>query len=138
MKLQWRKILTVAGQIGLNVIQGFLPSAISDVIDQVEDQATALIKSGQGGWSGPEKQSQALEIMLKLLAVKEGLDDGVIRTHPKIEAVGRELIDNAHQAKLLYAKFAAAIAEAKGITLNPEAATTPAATLTPPAPESQS
>jgi hypothetical protein len=108
-KINWRKVL----QVGKNVGQMFLPKAVSDAIDAIEDNVEVMREGGKAGWTGAEKQDAALDTVLQGVAVAEGLSGKDLLHDPTVAAAGRRAIDAAHAAKVAAAEFASAIATFK-------------------------
>jgi hypothetical protein len=118
VKINWRKVLDVGTSIG----QMFLPKAVSDAIDQVEDNVETLIAGGKAGWSGPEKQAAALDTLLQGVVIAEGLKGEDLLHDPTVAAAGQRAIDATHAAKEAVAEFKAAIDTFKAARIPPVAA----------------
>lgn len=105
IKINWRKVL----EIGTNVGQMFLPKAVSDAIDQIEDNVETMVAGGKQGWSGPEKQAAALDTLLQSVAVAEGVSGEDLLHDQAVLAAGRKAIDATHAAKVAVAEFKTAV-----------------------------
>lgn len=116
-KINWRQIL----KTGLDVGQMFLPKAVSDAIDAVEENVETMIAGGASGWSGVEKQNAALSTLLNSVVIAEGIKGQDIYNDPLVLAAGRKAIDTAHAAKVAAAEFAETVKAFKAAK-NPPAA----------------
>jgi phytoene/squalene synthetase len=100
-KLNWRKVL----QTGLDVGQMFLPRAVSEAIDAIEDNVAAMADGGRLGWDGQAKQEAALDTLLKSVAVAEGVAAKDLLVDERVAAAGRQAINAMHAQKVALAQF---------------------------------
>lgn len=105
MGFPWRKIL----KIGKTAGQIFLPDIVNDAIDRIEDKVIEMKSEGKQGWSGPEKQGEALQVILDGIIVAEGIANRDLLHDPVIEAAGKRAIDAVVEAKKALAELQAAV-----------------------------
>jgi hypothetical protein len=115
-KINWRKVLGVAKNVG----QMFLPEVVSNAIDAIEDNVSVMKKDGKQGWDGEQKQAAALDTLLQSVAVAEGLSGQDLFHDPTVLAAGKKAIDATHAAKVAVAEFAQTVATFKA-SKNPAA-----------------
>lgn len=116
-KINWRQVL----KTGLAVGQMFLPAAVSQAIDQVEDDVTEMLAGGKSGWSGPEKQAAALRTLVNSVAIAEGIKEQDLLDDAAVADAGRQAIDAALQAKVAAAKFQQTVEAFKASKVKPAA-----------------
>lgn len=109
MKINWRRVL----KTGLDVGKFFLPGAVSEAIDRVEEAVETMRAGGKAGWSGPEKQQAALSAVLDGVVIAEGLTKQDLLDNDAVTAAGRRAIDAAVAAKQTAAEFQSVIAAFK-------------------------
>lgn len=100
-KINWRKVLST----GLDIGQMFLPRAVSDAIDAIEDNVEAMAEGGRLGWDSQAKQDAALDTLLKSVAVAEGVAAKDLLVDERVAAAGRQAINAVHAQKVALAQF---------------------------------
>lgn len=109
MGFPWRQILGVAKTVG-NI---FLPGVVMDAVDRIEDTVITMKAEGKAGWTGAEKQQQALGLILDGIVVAEGIAKKDLIHDPAIAQAGARAIDAAVAAQKAVAELQYVVALVK-------------------------